>query len=166
MLEGHLFRKLTQNTLNLTSQSTQELRESETRRLEELAHKMRKQRTAAEDKKEERKVKFTDRLPPAASKRSSCKAIYIQVTGPADIMNRGHKPTTKVVIPENEIRGLQTSKDHVFSSFSPSHGEREDVSRHPSFAETPAAACPHFNAISKPCHCNNSATRSTFPELF
>ncbi|KAF9500549.1 hypothetical protein BDN71DRAFT_1502200 [Pleurotus eryngii] len=46
------------------------LRESETRRLEELAHKMRKQRTAAEDKKEERKVKFTDRLPPAASKRS------------------------------------------------------------------------------------------------
>ncbi|KAG9226206.1 hypothetical protein CCMSSC00406_0005117 [Pleurotus cornucopiae] len=46
------------------------LRESEARRLEELAHKMRKQRTAAEDKKEERKVKFTDRLPPAASKRS------------------------------------------------------------------------------------------------
>lgn len=128
---------------------------------------MRKQRTAAEDKKEERKVKFTDRLPPAASKRSGCKATYIQVTGSAsDIMYRGHKPTTKDVIPENEIRGLQTSKDYVFPSFSPSHGQWEDLSRHPSFAETPAAACLNLIAIVKPCHCNDSATRSTASELF
>ncbi|KAF4576668.1 hypothetical protein EYR36_000735 [Pleurotus pulmonarius] len=61
--------RLKENTIECWRDTYFELRESEARRLEELAHKMRKQRTAAEDKKEERKVKFTDRLPPAVSKR-------------------------------------------------------------------------------------------------
>ncbi|KAG5220487.1 RNA polymerase II transcription factor SIII [Salix suchowensis] len=142
------------------------LRESETRRLEELAHKMRKQRTAAEDKKEERKVKFTDRLPPAASKRSGCKATYIQVTGPAsDITYRGINPQPKTLFQKtkSEAFKLQRTMYSFVQSLPWSMGRLIASSL---LRRNPAVAYLNLNAIVKPCHCNDSATRSTATKLF
>lgn len=55
-------------------QCLQVLHEAEAKRLEEAGTKLRNQRLEAEERKREREVKFTDRLPPPKRTRSTgCK---------------------------------------------------------------------------------------------
>lgn len=53
--------------------SHQVFREAEAKRLEEVGSRIRSQRREAEERKKEREVKFTDRMPPQKRSRGGCK---------------------------------------------------------------------------------------------
>jgi hypothetical protein len=55
------------------------LREAEAHRLEEVALRLRNQRTEAAERKKEREVKLTDRLPPTRRARTTCKRCLLLV---------------------------------------------------------------------------------------
>lgn len=53
----------------------QVLRKAEAKRLEEVGSRIRSQRREAEERKKEREVKFTDRMPPQKRSRGGCKLL-------------------------------------------------------------------------------------------
>ena len=55
------------------------LREAEAHRLEEVASRLRNQRMEAAERKKEREVKLTDKLPPTRRARTACKRYLLLV---------------------------------------------------------------------------------------
>lgn len=72
--------------------SHQVFQEAEAKRLEEVGSRIRSQRREAEERKKEREVKFTDRMPPQKRSRGGCKLCLILVPLPLLIDWVGNMP--------------------------------------------------------------------------
>lgn len=70
-----------------TDLKEQHLERAEARRIEEIGSKIRSQRLEAEERKKEREVKFTDRLPPPKRSRTGgCRSSFFARPGIPPLM--------------------------------------------------------------------------------
>lgn len=98
---------------------SQILKREEESRFERLGSKLKAQRLEAEERKKEREVKLTDRVPPPKRPRSGgCKSrLWLIFTNINSFISlsviRGSAYSTKNVAPKNTIRSLQNPKGYV-----------------------------------------------------
>lgn len=93
------------------------MREAEAKRLEELGCRLRSKRQEAAERKKEREVKLTDRIPPPKRLKNGCTFMpnFCNLARLADMLHssRGHAATPQVPIPENTDRSFKDTEDHV-----------------------------------------------------
>lgn len=88
------------------------LQEAEIKRFEEVGQRIRSQRMEADERKREREVRFTDRVPPPKRLRTGvCKCIIFSISHATSsfslLLSRGYAFPTQNTISENPDRGFQ-----------------------------------------------------------
>jgi hypothetical protein len=112
----------------------QVLKHEEERRFERLGSKLKAQRMEAEERKKEREVKLTDRVPPSKRPRTGgCKSCpdkyYRCITDEISLFfTRGSTCATEDFDSKNSIRSLENPEGHVSLTDDPSNEQWQDLS--------------------------------------
>ncbi len=103
VMEGSLLRRGLLPHLKVDLTPLQDLRAKKERRLEEISARMKSQRLEAEERKKQKEIKFTDRVPPMKRARgceSFCVAhVYIHLS--CALRLRVLYSTAEELVPEN-----------------------------------------------------------------
>lgn len=97
----------------------QVLREAEARRFEELGSRLRIQRLEATERKKEREVKLTDKVPPPKRPRTGCRFkihrsrnVLIRI-----IICRVNTYATQDFNTKGTVRSLQNPEEHIYRPY-------------------------------------------------
>lgn len=112
----------------------QVLREAEAKRFEELGSRLRTQRLEAEERKKEREVKLTDKVPPPKRARIGCRS-NVHYNGREFIIDfviiicRASDHAAQDFNPEGTVRSLQNPEKYIFRSYGSSNAPHQRLRR-------------------------------------